>query len=163
MSEPVAYSQHINFEQSEILFKLALEEARNNLMLKNLSQQRDDLLIKFVKSQKLAHLLLRDNNVKSKGKAFTRWKRLLVQCRKIDGSYALHSFIETVSQLKQKSEKLKNENLRLIDENKDLSTFNMESIDVAINLQNLNVEREGMKKHLAEQDDQVEVLLHRQM
>lgn len=48
MSKPVAHSMAINIKQSDILFKLADEEAKCNVVLKDLNTQRDELLIRFV-------------------------------------------------------------------------------------------------------------------
>lgn len=61
--------------------------------------------------------------------------------------------------MKQKCENLKNENQRLIDENKELSTFSLENIDTAIHMQKLSVDRDEKKATLQEADEEIERLL----
>lgn len=121
MSKPTNYSLAVNIVQSDQLHKLAKQESDNSIILKGLNKERDLLVNKFVQAQKIAHILLADSHKKAQSKAFSRWRRFMEKCRGIDGSYALHAFVQTMAMLKQKIEQLKLENQRLIDENKELS------------------------------------------
>jgi hypothetical protein len=53
--------------------RLAEEEAEGDAVLKHLSLQRDELLEHYIRSQKLALALCRDNHIKGKGKRFNVW------------------------------------------------------------------------------------------
>ena len=64
----------MNIEQSKVLDGLADREAEDSAVINHLNLQRDELLDNYVKAQKLALSLLKDNHRHSREQAFNRWK-----------------------------------------------------------------------------------------
>ena len=71
-----------NVDQSKGLDKLAEHEAGNSSIINNLNTQRDELLTHYVRAQKLALGLLKDNQRRSRGLAFDIWKQHSKHSRK---------------------------------------------------------------------------------
>mmetsp|Transcript_2768 Transcript_2768/g.4733 ORF Transcript_2768/g.4733 Transcript_2768/m.4733 type:complete len:148 (-) Transcript_2768:325-768(-) len=74
--QPLKYLLDKNQLQSKTLMIIADKEAESEAQLKHLSLQRDELLEHYIRSQRLALALWRDNYTKGKGKIFKLWQEL---------------------------------------------------------------------------------------
>lgn len=162
MSQPLAQIMAIQTRQANALNKLAEQEANGGLMLRHLSGQRDELITNFIRSQKLANALLRDNCRKSKGYALRRWHTYMIHCRKHEGEYVLHTLVSRMTKLKKRSEALRDENQELIGENKELTQFSIDGIQTALDLQEISLERDQLRERLQEHDADVLELMEEQ-
>ena len=139
-----------NLQQSKGLDKLAEHEAENSAIINHLNTQRDELLNHYVRSQKLALGLLKDNHRRSRGLAFDVWKEHTKESRKLDGTAFVQDSVSNITEIKQKIAYLETTNATLASENAELRQFSMDGFQIAKNVQALSEEREKLSVDFAD-------------
>jgi len=123
-----------NVDQSNGLDKLAEREAGNSAIINNLNTQRDELLTHYVRAQKLALGLLKDNLRRERGLAFDIWKQHAKHSRKQDGTAFVNDSVVNITEIKSKINELEAANATLANENHELRQFSMDGFHIAKNV-----------------------------
>ena len=148
-----------NVDQSNGLDKLAEREAGNSAIINNLNTQRDELLTHYVRAQKLALGLLKDNLRRERGLAFDIWKQHAKHSRKQDGTAFVNDSVVNITEIKSKINELEAANATMANENHELRQFSMDGFHIAKNVQALHSERETLSVDLADKASAVSKLL----
>ena len=97
--------------------------------------QRDELLDHFIRSQKLALSALAQNHIRSKRKAFNRWRQDVFEQHRQEHNDMIREGVEAIAEIKERSKRIEVENESLAQENDELRRFSMDGFVIAKNVQ----------------------------
>jgi len=106
-----------SLKNSDMLVRLAEKEAESATILKLLSAERDGLLEHYLRAQKLALALCRDNHIKGKGVAFRVWQELRKGNSQAEAQAEVMQAVEEMTVAKERVRDIDRENKALADEN----------------------------------------------
>ena len=148
-----------NIVQAKMLDRLANREAEDCAILNHLNLQRDELLDAYIKAQRHALGLFRDNHRHTREKAFNRWKNWLKFENFANAKGQIQQAVEEITAIKGRVAELEKTNGVLAKENDELRQFSMDGFQIAKNVQQLSNERETLSVDLADKTDHIRQLL----
>lgn len=165
-----AKDAHLNRQNREYLLNRAIQsqqelnnlteqEVQNEDLVTHLTHQNDELYDNYIKSNRLAFALSRDNLEHAKRKAFSR---MLDNSNKTNaGKFgeSLGNNIDRISALKSKIAEIEKDNEMLANENEDLRQFTLDGYQIAKSCQSLDQEREKLSVDLADKAAMIKKLL----
>lgn len=113
-----------------------------------LAFQRDNLFGHFMRGQKLAITLCKNNALKSKFRAFMRWKRVHQEGQTMDLIEQLEKTNQMITELQQHVGRLEGINRNLLYENEELRQAALDGIEISNVVQELTRERESLSADL---------------
>ena len=121
--------------------------------------QRDELVDNYMKSQRLAIAMGRDNKMRGMAKAFNLMNEHKHAEKRNQFENALKKNIDLISGLKDKIREFEVDNESLANENEELRQFSLDGYQIAKNVQSLGNERERLSVDLADKANTIKKLL----
>lgn len=146
----------VNAEQLE---KLAEAVDEREQVLDHMSNQRDALLENYIKGQKIAMCLWRNNVRMMLHRAFTKWVHTNQKQTNTAFENDVKKNIEFIAALKEKLSQLERDNESMAGENEELRQFSLDGYQIAKNVQMLAGEREKLSVDLADKAQTIRKLL----
>jgi predicted RNase H-like nuclease (RuvC/YqgF family) len=124
-----------------------------------LAIQRENLLGHYIRGQKLAIALCKNNYLKTCFRAFLRWKRYSQEYENMRLLEQLERTNQMIAELSAHVEKLEGINRNLLTENDELRQAAMDGIEIAKVVQELTKERENLSHDLADRAGTIKKLI----
>lgn len=105
---------------------MADHEAENNAALKYLTVQRDDLLERFIASQKIAIIYIMDNFRKRMMRSWDKWVIFVENDRGAGGTAAVGAAMLAIGEKKAQMQELELENENMAEEIDQLRSFEVQ-------------------------------------
>lgn len=121
--------------------------------------QRDELVDNYIKSQRLAVALARDNRQRGQQKAIANMSDNTHDKKKSNLELILSRNINLISSLKDRIKEFEHDNENLAGENEELRQFSLDGYQIAKNVQSLSQERESLSVDLADKSKMIQKLL----
>lgn len=121
--------------------------------------QRDELVDCYIKSQRLAFALGRDNLERSMRRALNQIDTNAHLSKRRDLEMLLDRNINLIASLKERIQDFESDNLAVADENEELRQFSLDGYQIAKNVQSLSHEREKLSVDLADKASIIKRLL----
>lgn len=112
--------------------------------------QRDELVENYMKSQRLAIALARDNLERGQHKGVAALSDNAHQKKKYNFELILSRNINLIQSLKDRIKDFEQDNESLASENEELRQFSLDGYQIAKNVQSLSYERESLSVDLAD-------------
>jgi len=110
----------MNIIQAKMLDRLANREAEDCAILNHLNLQRDELIDAYIKAQRHALSLFRDNHKHTREKAFNRWKNWIKYEKQMEAKARIQAAVEEITNIKGRIAELEKTNGVLAKENDEL-------------------------------------------
>lgn len=121
--------------------------------------QRDELVDSYIKSQRLAFALGRDNLERGMRRALNQIDTNAHLSKRRDLEMLLDRNINLIASLKERIQDFESDNLAVADENEELRQFSLDGYQIAKNVQSLSHEREKLSVDLADKASIIKRLL----
>ena len=121
--------------------------------------QRDELVDNYIKSQRLAVALARDNQERGQRKALANMSDNTHDKKKGNLEVILSRNINLIQSLKDRIKEFEGDNDNLAGENEELRQFSLDGYQIAKNVQSLSQERESLSVDLADKSKMIQKLL----
>ena len=124
-----------------------------------LAIQRENLLGHYIRGQKLAIALCKNNYLKTLFRAFLRWKRFSQETENMRLIEQLERTNQMIAELSSHVNKLEGINRNLLSENEELRQEALDGIEIAKVVQELTRERENLSHDLADRAGTIKKLI----
>lgn len=125
----------------------------------HLAVQRETLLGHYMRGQKLAVALMRNNYLKTMFRSFMRWKRHSQECETRELMEQLDRTNQMISELGAHVGRLGDINRNLLSENEELRQTALDGIEIAKVVQELTKERESLSQDLVDRAGTIKRLI----
>lgn len=112
--------KNMNIIQAKMLDRLANREAEDCAILNHLNLQRDELIDAYIKAQRHALSLFRDNHKHTREKAMNRWKNWLKNEKQMEAKARIQAAVEEITNIKYRIAETEKTNGVLAKENDEL-------------------------------------------
>lgn len=158
-----------HFNKQQLIDKIIADEnligateqrlQRMDEAIDHLAIQRENLLGHYIRGQKLAVALCKNNYLKSVFRAFMRWKRHSQECENLRLIEQLERTNQMITELSNHVAKLEGINRNLLGENEELRQAALDGIEIAKVVQELTRERESLSHELADRAGTIKKLI----
>jgi predicted RNase H-like nuclease (RuvC/YqgF family) len=121
--------------------------------------QRDELIGNYMKSQRLAIALGRQNRERTLHQALNEMSDHKHTQKKVNYEQILQRNISLIEQLKSKITDFERDNSTMADENEELRQFSLDGYQIAKNVSQMNEERDRLSIELADKSRTIQQLL----